>query len=62
MTKSATKKVDTTKDEPLIDVNIKTTAEIPVPTRLIDPFNWGTRNWKEYAWSSYGRVVTSRGS
>jgi len=36
MTKSATKKVDTTKDEPLIDVNIKTTAEIPVPTRLID--------------------------
>ena len=36
MTKSATKKVDTAKDEPLIDVNIKTTAEIPVPTRLID--------------------------
>ncbi len=36
MTKSATKKVDTSKDEPLIDVNIKTTAEIPVPTRLID--------------------------
>ncbi|MHA1530603.1 MAG: ATP-dependent protease LonB [Candidatus Heimdallarchaeota archaeon] len=36
MTKSATKKVDTTKDEPLIDVNIKTTAEIPVPTGLID--------------------------
>lgn len=36
MTKSATKKVDTTKDEPLIDVSIKTTAEIPVPTRLID--------------------------
>ena len=36
MTKSATKKVDTAKDEPLIDVNIKTTAEIPVPTRIID--------------------------
>ncbi|NPE08698.1 MAG: ATP-dependent protease LonB [Asgard group archaeon] len=36
MTKSATKKVDTAKDEPLIDVSIKTTAEIPVPTRLID--------------------------
>lgn len=36
MTKSATKKVDTAKDEPLIDVDIKTTAEIPVPTRLID--------------------------
>ena len=36
MTKSATKKADSVKDEPLIDVNINTTAEIPVPTRLID--------------------------
>ncbi len=36
MSKSATKKTDIVKDEPLIDVNIKTTAEIPVPTRLID--------------------------
>jgi Lon-like ATP-dependent protease len=31
--KPSTKKTD---DEPLIDVNIKSTAEIPVPTRLID--------------------------
>ncbi|MBK5115146.1 MAG: ATP-dependent protease LonB [Candidatus Heimdallarchaeota archaeon] len=36
MTTSATEKVGKAKDEPLIDVNIKTTAEIPVPTRLID--------------------------
>ncbi|NHJ39032.1 MAG: ATP-dependent protease LonB [Asgard group archaeon] len=31
--KPSTKKIE---DEPLIDVNIKSTAEIPVPTRLID--------------------------
>lgn len=30
------KKGTAAKEEPLIDVNIKTTAEIPVPTRLID--------------------------
>ncbi len=37
MSKPETKKSSSrVLDEPLIDVNIKTTAEIPVPTRLID--------------------------
>lgn len=37
MSKKTAKKIGTVaKEEPLIDVNIKTTAEIPVPTRLID--------------------------
>ncbi len=34
--KTAKKSGKAAKDEPLIDVDIKTTAEIPVPTRLID--------------------------
>ncbi len=37
MSKKTAKKLGkAAKEEPLIDVNIKTTAEIPVPTRLID--------------------------
>jgi Lon-like ATP-dependent protease len=36
MTKKNEKKKSSESEDPLIDVNIKTTAEIPVPTRLID--------------------------
>ena len=37
MSKKSTKKIGpAVTEEPLIDVNIKTTAEIPVPTRMID--------------------------
>ena len=36
MSKKETSKKESKKDEPLIDVNIDSTAEIPVPTRLID--------------------------
>ncbi len=36
MSKKYTSKKESKDDEPLIDVNIESTAEIPVPTRLID--------------------------